>query len=99
MKKVSKILHITMVVFCVLAISAGLIAGAWSDATVALALLLWVGSDWLAELRCSKLQQEIDSLKSEPVSEKTAELAKSRKPRKPKTTSTTNLTTPTTDAK
>jgi hypothetical protein len=99
MKKVSKILHITMVVFCVLAISAGLVAGAWSDATLALALLVWVGSDWLAELRCSKLQQEIDRLKSEPVSEKTAEPAKSRKPRKPKTGSTTDITTPTTDAK
>ena len=62
MTKLSKFIYAMMLVVSLIAITTNLIAGDYDNAVRVTGTLLWVGVAFMAELRCIKLQKQIDEL-------------------------------------
>ena len=62
MTKLSKFIYAMMLVASLTTITTNLIAGDYDKAMMATGTLLWVGVAFMAELRCNKLQKQIDEL-------------------------------------
>jgi hypothetical protein len=62
MTKLSKFIYAMMLVASLTTITTNLIAGDYDKSIMATGTLLWVGVAFMAELRCNKLQKQIDEL-------------------------------------
>lgn len=62
MTKLSKFIYAMMLVTSLIAITTNLIAGDYDKTMVVTGTLLWVGVAFMTELRCIKLQKQIDKL-------------------------------------
>jgi hypothetical protein len=62
MTKLSKFIYAFMLVVSLSAITTNLIAGDYDKVVRVTGTLLWVGVAFMAELRCIKLQKQIDEL-------------------------------------
>jgi len=62
MTKLSKFIYAMMLVVSLIAITTNLIAGDYDNAVRVTGTLLWVGVAFMVELRCIKLQKQIDEL-------------------------------------
>jgi hypothetical protein len=62
MTKLSKFIYGMMLFASLTTVTTNLIAGNYDKAIMATGTLLWVGVAFMAELRCIKLQKQIDEL-------------------------------------
>ena len=62
MTKLSKFIYGMMLFASLTTVTSNLIAGNYDKAIMATGTLLWVGVAFMAELRCIKLQKQIDEL-------------------------------------
>lgn len=62
MTKLSKFIYGIMLVASLTTITTNLITANYSTAMMAFGTLCWVGVAFMAELRCDKLQKQIDNL-------------------------------------
>jgi hypothetical protein len=62
MTKLSKFIYAMMLAVSLITITVDLIKSNYDDAIMAAATLLWVGVAFIMELRCIKLQKQIDEL-------------------------------------
>ena len=62
MTKLSKFIYAMMLAVSLITITIDLIKSNYDDAIMAAATLLWVGVAFMVELRCIKLQKQIDEL-------------------------------------
>jgi hypothetical protein len=62
MTKLSKFIYAMMLAVSLITITIDLIKSNYDDAIMAAATLLWVGVAFIMELRCIKLQKQIDEL-------------------------------------
>lgn len=62
MTKLSKFIYAMMLAVSLITITVDLIKSNYDDAIMAAATLLWVGVAFMVELRCIKLQKQIDEL-------------------------------------
>ena len=60
MTRLSKILYITMVIVAITVIASKLITKDYNGAANEFSLLCWVGVAFMYELKCVKLQKQID---------------------------------------
>ena len=62
MTNLSKFIYAMMLVTSLIAITTNLIVGDYDKSVRVIGTLLWVGVAFMAELRCIKLQKQIDKL-------------------------------------
>ena len=62
MTKLSKFIYAMMLAVSLITITVDLIKSNYDDAIMATGTLLWVGAAFVTELRCIKLQKQIDEL-------------------------------------
>lgn len=62
MTKLSKFIYVMMLIASLTTITTNLIAANYNNAMMAFGTLAWVGVAFMAELRCVKLQKQIDNL-------------------------------------
>ena len=70
MTKLSKFIYAMMLIASLTTITTNVITADYGKAMMATGTLLWVGVAFMAELRCDKLQKQIDELKWKQLSQK-----------------------------